>query len=155
MIIQIDRIPWEGLDVCGELPAAALELEDERDRIRTPEPVVYRLRARIVAHEVLVQGRLWMNLQFACSRCGEFFSTTVCEPHFQEVYPFDDPHTTLDLTCDARDSMILAFPSFPRCGKTCRGLCPRCGTNRNLASCFCEEQDRDDRWAALDKIPDR
>ncbi len=155
MIIRIDGIPWEGLDVCGEMPAAALDLEAEHERIRTPEPVGYRLHARIVAHEALVRGRIWLTLEFACSRCGEFFSTTVCESNFQEIYPFSDPHGTLDLTCDIRETIILAFPSFPICGKTCRGLCLRCGTNRNRSSCSCGERARDERWAALDGLAGR
>ncbi len=155
MIIQIDRIPWEGLDVHGELPAAVMELENETDHIRTRAPIVCRLHARIVAHEVLVRGSLSVQIRFACSRCGEFFTTTIHEPDFQEIYPFSDPHETLDLTCDVRESIMLAFPSFPRCEKTCGGLCPRCGTNLNRSTCACSESVRDDRWAALDMIPDR
>ncbi len=153
MIIQIDRIPWEGLEVHGELPATVLELENEADRIRTCDPILCRLRAHIVAHEVLVRGSVSAQIQFACSRCGDFFTTTIREPDFQEIFPFSDPHSTLDLTCDVRDSIILAFPSFPRCAKTCRGLCPRCGTNLNESTCSCSEPVMDDRWEVLERVP--
>lgn len=151
--IQIDRIPWEGLDVHGELPAAVLGLEHEEDRVRPRSPIICRLHAQIVSHDVLVRGSVSMQIEFACGRCGEFFGTEIHESNFNEVFPVSDPHATLDLTCDIRDSIMLAFPSFPRCGKTCRGLCPRCGTNLNKSACSCNEPVRDDRWAALDVIP--
>ncbi len=152
MIIQIDRIPWEGLDVVGELPAAILSLEVETERLRPIGPVVCRLHARIVAQEVLVRGSLKVPIEFACARCGEFFPVTVSEPGFEEVYPFSEPHETLDLTCDVRDSIILAFPSFPLCAETCRGVCRQCGANRNRTACSCKAVAWDERWKVLDGI---
>jgi uncharacterized protein len=35
------------------------------------------------------------------------------------------------------------------CRAECRGLCPRCGINRNLGECSCQEPTSDPRFAAL------
>jgi uncharacterized protein len=35
------------------------------------------------------------------------------------------------------------------CGDNCRGICPRCGINRNRTECSCEEKFVDPRWDAL------
>ena len=45
---------------------------------------------------------------------------------------------------------ILALPDVPLCRDDCRGLCPQCGTNRNLGACSCAP-DADPRspWTVL------
>ena len=35
------------------------------------------------------------------------------------------------------------------CQEDCKGICPRCGTNRNRQECRCEEKFVDTRWDAL------
>ncbi len=152
MIIHVDRIPWEGLVVDGELPASVLGLEKEAERLRPLSPISCRLHASIVSHEILVRGRLVMRVSFVCSRCGDSFPKTVGEPDFEEIYPFADPYAKLDLTCDIRESIILAFPSFPLCKETCKGICLQCGANRNRVTCSCSETFRDNRWKALDRV---
>ncbi len=152
MLIPVNRIPWEGLDLDGAEPDDVLGLDNEADHLRPLGPIKYHLQARIVSQEVLVHGRLEVPVDFCCSRCAEFFALTVKEPNFQGIYPFTDQHTILDLTCDLRESIILAFPSFPVCSETCRGLCPQCGSNRNRTACACAMPAPDTRWAALDQL---
>lgn len=41
------------------------------------------------------------------------------------------------------------------CAEDCKGLCPHCGTNRNLASCDCDQKQRDPRFAALYALLDQ
>ena len=36
--------------------------------------------------------------------------------------------------------ICLALPLQPLCNQACKGLCPRCGTDRNLEDCGCEEE---------------
>ncbi len=155
MIIQVDRIPWQGLDIEGELPAEVLALEAEADQLRVEGPLTCRLNARIVTQEVLVRGHLSVPVAFVCTRCGDVFSVVVSESRFEELYPFTDPCDRLDLTCDLRDSIILAFPSFPVCSETCKGVCPQCGANRNRVACSCREPVTKDCWTVLDGIPAR
>lgn len=43
----------------------------------------------------------------------------------------------IDLTPLVHEQIILALPTRPLCGETCRGLCPRCGANLNAVQCGC------------------
>lgn len=49
----------------------------------------------------------------------------------------------------------LELPTRPLCRDDCRGVCPRCGRNRNEGECGCEEQPGDPRWSALAELRDR
>jgi len=48
-----------------------------------------------------------------------------------------------------REQVLLTLPVRTLCKPDCRGLCPRCGVNRNSTSCTCEEGPADPRWEAL------
>jgi uncharacterized protein len=51
-----------------------------------------------------------------------------------------------------REQVLLNLPGRALCQQDCQGLCPHCGTNRNLASCDCTEKPSDPRWGALAEI---
>lgn len=63
-----------------------------------------------------------------------------------EVMFYDEP--LLDLAALAAEQLELALPMHVICQESCRGLCPRCGANRNTDPCPCKE-DGDKRWAPL------
>ena len=69
-----------------------------------------------------------------------------------DAYVFDPSSGALDLRAAIREEWLLHAPSFPVCREDCRGLCPHCGADRNLASdaggCACAPT-VDPRWAAL------
>lgn len=46
----------------------------------------------------------------------------------------------LDLDAFFTELISLALPLQPLCAEECRGLCPRCGVDRNLEACDCEEE---------------
>jgi uncharacterized protein len=48
-----------------------------------------------------------------------------------------------------REQVLLSLPVRTLCKPDCKGLCPRCGKNRNLEACSCEEAPSDPRWEAL------
>jgi len=48
-----------------------------------------------------------------------------------------------------REQVLLSLPVRTLCKPDCKGLCPRCGKNRNLEACSCEEAPSDARWEAL------
>jgi uncharacterized protein len=49
----------------------------------------------------------------------------------------------IDVTALVHEQTILALPSRALCSEDCRGLCPRCGANRNTTACSCDT-DADD-----------
>jgi len=48
-----------------------------------------------------------------------------------------------------REQVLLSLPARTLCKPDCKGLCPRCGKNRNLEACSCDEGPADPRWEAL------
>lgn len=55
----------------------------------------------------------------------------------------------IDLAEVVREQIILALPDQVYCMDDCKGLCPECGSNRNLIDCRCIEDEIDPRWSAL------
>ena len=48
-----------------------------------------------------------------------------------------------------REQVLLSLPVRTLCKPDCKGLCPRCGQNRNSQDCSCDEGPSDPRWEAL------
>ncbi len=48
-----------------------------------------------------------------------------------------------------REQVLLTLPGRVLCREDCKGLCPRCGTDRNHGDCACGESTGDSRWEAL------
>ncbi len=48
-----------------------------------------------------------------------------------------------------REQVLLSLPVRTLCKPDCKGLCPRCGVNRNGQACSCEVGPSDPRWEAL------
>ncbi|MBC8570943.1 YceD family protein [Zongyangia hominis] len=53
-----------------------------------------------------------------------------------------------------RSDILLEFPTKILCGEDCKGLCPVCGTNRNIRDCGCRKPQPDPRLAALKELLD-
>src|SRR5580704_6328863 len=54
-----------------------------------------------------------------------------------------------------REQVLLSLPARTLCKPDCKGLCPRCGANRNTQPCSCEEGPKDPRWEALTGLRSR
>ncbi len=76
------------------------------------------------------------------------------EPSREALEPEDfllpvEPEDVIDVTEVVRQNVILALPIAARCREDCRGLCPRCGADRNSGACGCEDREFDPRLAPL------
>ena len=60
----------------------------------------------------------------------------------------------LDMIPLLHEQVLLNLPMKPLCRPDCKGLCPRCGVNRNQGSCDCVPES-DPRWSALSELKDR
>ena len=115
-----------------------------------------------VSRRFLLGGDLTATGQATCGRCLEEFACTWKVP--VEIQILLDVKTDegegdslvirqsrgeVDLQGPLRESLILAFPLAPVCGQECRGLCPRCGINRNKETCTCTDEEHDPRWDGL------
>lgn len=129
------------------------------------EPVEIHLRATSAGSgEVVVRGTIEARLRQQCRRCLEPVHRRLSEPVTMVFAPgeaseggeddgdvrrFDERAGELDMGDSIREELILAIDPYVVCDPECRGLCPRCGTNRNFETCSCTEEELDPRWDAL------
>ena len=151
MKIMVARIPEEGSTYEGTDPGAILELEND-PFVSVEGDVCYTLTAQHVSDELIVRGALSVPLGLRCTRCAEFFSTTVTDSDFLRAYPASEEIDSVDITPDMREDLLLAIPSFPVCGAECKGLCARCGADLNQGPCSCREEEQPGPWSALDGL---
>jgi uncharacterized protein len=62
---------------------------------------------------------------------------------------------SLSLEDVLREQVLLSLPVRTLCKEDCKGLCPRCGENRNSQACSCDEGPSDPRWEALADLRER
>lgn len=146
-----------------------LDLNDERVVLAEPPAVAGRIsRDR---QTLKVQGILQARVQVECDRCLKPVEIPVAaEFKLEYVTPaqYSDSHAAelteeelgvsvfdgevVDIDEIVTEQLLLAVPSQVLCREDCKGLCAKCGTNRNLAECNCEDTDTDPRWAELKKM---
>ena len=117
-------------------------------------PVEVDLRASLLPRgEVSVVGSLVGRHEGPCRRCLEPVTSdlqleielvygeedAVRSDGVDEVRFLDGRATFIDLAEPIREELILAAPVYPTCSPDCRGLCPRCGADRNRGDCSCRE----------------
>ncbi len=153
LIVDVARLPSEGESFSGETAAGLLELGGQP----LCEPVggiVYQIRVELVGQELLARGRVAHAFRCACSRCGETFTLEVVESAFFADFQVLEGTEFVDLTPEMREAIILSLPGYPVCREDCKGLCARCGANRNREACTCGPAP-DGSWAALDLLVKR
>jgi uncharacterized protein len=69
-----------------------------------------------------------------------------------EIRPVPPGEMYLDAGEAVREELLLSVPIYLLCRDGCKGICPRCGVNRNETTCGCAGRDADPRWDALRAI---
>jgi uncharacterized protein len=151
MKILVARIPEEGSHYEGSEPEEIMGVEDD-SFVRVTGNVQYDLYAQCVSEELVVRGKLWVGMDLRCTRCTEFFSTTVTVSDFLRAYSASKDVDSVDITEDMREELLLHIPGFPVCGEGCKGLCAQCGADLNKGSCGCGTGERPSPWTALDSL---
>ncbi len=121
--------------------------------------------------KVYIRGRIGTIIRLECTRCLENV-TTPADLDFEAIFvdaSKEDSESEvevkdaaldeslvldgrIDLREVVREQLLLSLPEQVYCSDDCKGLCPKCGTNRNLLDCKCDEGDIDPRWAALKNL---
>ena len=114
---------------------------------------------------VLLEGSLRCPLELGCARCLARYGVSLreefrllLEPEGRRVPPDPDAARALledglylsdeldtgwfrgpeiDLSAYLLELVTVALPAQPLCREACRGLCPRCGADRNVEACAC------------------
>lgn len=115
-----------------------------------PEAVRIRLALRQADRMLAVEGMVDARVHGRCDGCLEDVDLQMhvevderLDPsQGRDVEPFGESNVLtgerLDVADLAQQSLLSALPMGLRCSADCRGLCPRCGANRNAGECSCE-----------------
>ena len=123
---------------------------------------------RDIVADIRLKGQFAGNFETPCARCVEpvalslsaefdlIFRPLGADPDVPER-SITAPETEigyyqkdgLALEDVLREQVLLSLPVRTLCKPDCKGLCPRCGINRNTQACSCEEGPKDPRWEAL------
>lgn len=153
---ELLRQPGSRKAVELSLPATDLGVDDER----ITGEIGVDLVATSTIDGVVVEGSITMPWRTACRRClTEVVGTglvDVDEVYQDDIGDHDDAFPIdgdqIDLVPAVREAVLLELPDDVLCRDDCAGICPVCGTDRNLGSCECDTTVRDERWAALDDL---
>jgi uncharacterized protein len=163
-VIELERDP---IDFDLALPPGAVDFGEEAEQVGL---LATAGRAEVL-HEhrgIRLRGNFSSNFQVPCARCiepveiplaaefdlifrpvsadSESPERSITAPETEIGYYQKDSLLLEDVL---REQVLLALPVRTLCKPDCKGLCPRCGQNRNSQPCSCDEGPSDPRWEAL------
>ena len=176
-VVELEREPIE-FDL--ELPPGAVDLGDEARQVgqlatsgRAEVLHEHRGPKDIVA-DIRLKGSFSGKFEVPCARCVEPVETPlgagfdlIFRPAQADSEPLERsitaPETEIGyylkdgllLEDVLREQVLLSLPVRTLCKPDCKGLCPRCGENRNSTACTCDEGPSDPRWEALSGLRGR
>lgn len=169
MIIELFSVKDSPHKFEFSLEPAELELEQENVKLVENIETTGELIKRIA--QIDISGTIKFEAEIECTRCLQPiekdleipFKVTFVAPenlNAEKEAELNDEdldvsiyeNDKIDLTELVREQIILNLPEQIFCRDDCKGLCPKCGANRNLIDCKCEEKEIDPRWAALKNL---
>lgn len=162
MYIRISEIPEGGIDVFAARGRDAVErLVEGLDPhpLRSCRLVSGVLVLRLEKRDVYASGSFVAEGVAPCDRCADLFTvrmeqeflsvlvprdqgaggTGVVELHQEDLEVGFYDGTGVDVAEIIRDQVAMAMPVKLLCREDCRGICPRCGVNRNTEPCGCPD----------------
>ena len=148
---------------------AAGKLDEE---VSVVAPITGHVKLLRTGKDILATGMLHTTLKKSCGRCLAEFTTPITIELEEEFYPtldlvtgsilpepedadeanrIDERHL-LNLWEVVRQEILLEGNSILYCRPDCKGLCPQCGQDWNVADCDCEQEEIDVRWAGLREL---
>lgn len=173
MLVDLQKVPAEGQVLDFVVGPSSLTLDIPEIRLIRDVAVEGRL-SRIDRDAYRVRGRVSTDLRLSCVRCLEPFEMRIDEavdltylPASQNVAPEGEEDRALDeeeldvafyrddeidIAHMVMEQIVLALPMKPVCRENCQGLCPECGSNRNVEPCACVRDEVDPRWESLKSL---
>jgi uncharacterized protein len=168
MDLDLERAFEEPIDLSHsfDVPVARLD----RPELVSLGPVKFTGRLEKAETGFLLEGRLDFSGAVSCARClnevpfkrsapvSWVFAPVHERPTQEEkelqaedldVVWYDDLLVPFDPLID--EQLQLELPMKALCRDDCKGLCPRCGVDRNAGTCTCTEPE-DDRWTPLKSL---
>ena len=172
--LRVDEIPEEGLDLSWAEDQHSLKSYLETlSQIDFEFDAPLQSEARILktGQSILIEGKLRTSLRLRCVRClsefiyplsstYEFTLHSIGERALPEEAELDREDMEksffeggeIHLSEIACEQVFLEIPYQPLCHEECKGLCPICGKDLNLASCDCVKDEFHSGFSALKKL---
>jgi uncharacterized protein len=115
-------------------------------------------------------GRVQVPVELACSRCLATYRAQIDSP-FRIIFRKESTRQgevgeetelsdedliaatysgdEIDLTHEIEEQVAMGVPLKPLCHEECKGLCPTCGADLNLADCSCSKEPVNLKFGAL------
>jgi uncharacterized protein len=180
MEFKVSELEREPIDFDLELPPGDVDLGEEAEQVG---PLATEGRAEVlhehrgpkdIVADIRLKGSFAGKFQVPCARCvepveiplsaefdlifrpaeadSEALERSITAPETEIGYYLRD---SLSLEDVLREQVLLSLPVRTLCKPDCKGLCPRCGENRNSTACTCDEGPSDPRWEALSGLRGR
>lgn len=176
-VIDLEREPAE-FDL--SLAPGAVDFDGEAEQVGElatsgSATVIHEHRGpKDIVADIRLKGRYAGNIETPCARCIEPVSVPVSAEFDLIFRPLDADADVPERSITAseteigyyqggsllledvlREQVLLSLPARTLCKQDCKGLCPRCGANRNLQACSCDQGPNDPRWEALGGLRSR
>jgi uncharacterized protein len=170
-VIELEREP---IDFDLELAPGAVDLGGEAEQVgqlatEGQAEVIHEHRGpKDIVADIRLRGKFQGKFEIPCARCvepvqiplgaefdlifrpaeadAEAPERSITAPETEIGYYQGDSLLLEDVL---REQVLLSLPARTLCKPDCKGLCPRCGQNRNSQPCHCDEGPADPRWEAL------
>lgn len=166
MIVDLITLGDSTLEFDFSVSPEEVDLSGEYAQLKNAAEVKANV-TRHIAHTD-VEGVISAEIELECSRCLEKIDKNFEIP-FKASFVAPENYTQakeaelgaedldvsviegneIDLTELVREQILLSLPEQVFCSEDCKGLCEKCGANRNLINCNCEETEIDPRWKGL------
>lgn len=160
MLIDIDRLPKDGLNISKDFEFLSSDLVEENAVFLRPTHADVLVKK--VGDEILIKGQVTAGLSFVCSRCltpFEFLVDSAFDLVFlpEEIEEAKDELEeddidkgfyyggSLDLGEVILEQLNLTIPVKPLCSPNCEGLCAVCGQILQAGHCGCTVREPDPR----------
>ena len=172
MEFKISELEKDPIEFDLELPPGAVDLGTEAEQHGSLAAsglaeVIHEHRGpKDIVADIRLRGRFAGRFQVPCARCvepveiplaadydlifrpaaadSEATERSITAPETEIGYYLKDSLVLEDVL---REQVLLSLPVRTLCKPDCKGLCPRCGVDRNSQTCSCAGDDP--RWEAL------
>jgi uncharacterized protein len=140
-----------------------LSLDLGQDTFAFRSPLNVQIDAVNTGKTIVVSGKVETALNVNCSLCLKEFPYNL-EFNFEDEWiPLEYVSEDLDETAlifekdefslddRIREHLLLHLPMKFTCSSDCKGLCPKCGADRNLKDCGCSNEEIDPRFEVLSR----
>ena len=180
MEFKISELEKEPIEFEVALTPGRVELGEEAEQDGNLETsgraeVIHEHRGpKEIVADIRLRGKWGGRFQVACARCVEPVEVPLAADFELIFRPLGADAGTTERSITApeteigyyqgdsllledvlREQVLLSLPVRTLCKPDCKGLCPRCGQNRNTQECSCDEGQSNPRWEALSGLSSR